>query len=71
MESTRPNDHDRPDLIQPDEGRTLVWSRKGRIRVAILGSAVVLAAGAAAGYRVSADPNSAGADGSPAQVYEK
>jgi hypothetical protein len=36
-------------LAHRDGGRLLVWSRRGRIRVAVLGSAVALVAGGAAG----------------------
>jgi hypothetical protein len=40
-------DHDRDDLKHPDGSRTLVWARRGRMRLAILGSATVLAGGGA------------------------
>jgi hypothetical protein len=40
---------DLPPLADRDGRRLLVWCRRGRIRVAILGSAVALAAGGAAG----------------------
>jgi hypothetical protein len=49
MNKTRPLDPDRQDLKQPDEGRMLVWSRKGQIRLAVVGSSAVLAAAAVAG----------------------
>ena len=41
-------DHDRRDLQHPDGSKTLVWVRRGRIRLAVLGAAAALAAGGAA-----------------------
>jgi hypothetical protein len=39
---------DRHDLVHPDGSRTIVWVRRGRVRLAVIGSAAVLAAGGAA-----------------------
>jgi len=55
--SERPINDIANDLELPDGSRTLVWVRKGRIRLAILGSAAVLAAGGAAAYRAAGDEN--------------
>jgi hypothetical protein len=43
------------DLEHPDGARTIVWVRNGRIRLAVLGSAVVLAAGGAGAYGAAGD----------------
>jgi hypothetical protein len=45
MNAESPLDDDRDDLKQPDGSKTLVWVRRGRMRVAILGAAAVLAGG--------------------------
>jgi hypothetical protein len=49
-------------IAQRDGRRLLFWSRRGRIRLAVIGSAVALAAGAAAGCGTS-DQNSSASDG--------
>jgi hypothetical protein len=43
------------DLEHSDGSRTIVWVRKGRIRLAVLGSAAVLAAGGSAAYGAAGD----------------
>jgi hypothetical protein len=43
------------DLEHSDGSRTLVWVRNGRIRLAILGSAAVLAAGGTGAYGAAGD----------------
>src|SRR4051812_983293 len=55
MKSARPRNHARHDLEQPDGAQTLVWTRRGRVRLAVLGSSVVLAAGAFAGCGAATD----------------
>ena len=50
------------DLEHPDGSRALVWVRKGRVRLAVLGSAAVLAAGGAvASGAAGADQSAAAA----------
>jgi hypothetical protein len=43
------------DLEHSDGSRTLVWVRKGRVRLAIVGSAAVLAASGAAASGAAGD----------------
>jgi hypothetical protein len=59
MNAESPLDDDRDDLKQPDGSKTLVWVRRGRMRVAILGAAAVLAGG---GYAIG--NSSSGSSGS-------
>jgi hypothetical protein len=48
MNAESPLDRDKHDLEHPDGSRTLVWMRRGRIHLAVLGTAAALAAGAPA-----------------------
>lgn len=52
-EKQPPNTH--RDLEHPDGSRTIVWVRNGRIRLAILSSAAVLAAGGTGAYGAAGD----------------
>ncbi len=62
MEKRRPIDGARPDLEHPDGARMVVWSRRGRLRLAVLGSSLALAAAGAAGCGVGGDGETANAD---------
>jgi hypothetical protein len=67
MNAESPLDDDRDDLKQPDGSKTLVWVRRGRMRLAILGTAAVLAGGGyAIGNSSSGSSGSATANAPPA-----
>jgi hypothetical protein len=48
------------DLEHPDGSRTMVWVRRGRIRLAVLGSAAVLAASGTGAYGAAGDDQPVG-----------
>jgi len=58
MTEHRPT-NDTSDLEHPDGSRTVVWVRNGRIRLAVLGSAAVLAASGGAVAGAAADQHRA------------
>ncbi|MFL5781932.1 MAG: hypothetical protein ACJ760_11520 [Thermoleophilaceae bacterium] len=62
MNGESPLDHGGHDLEQPDGARTLVWVRRGRVRLAVLGSAAVLAAGVAGAAPASGADTPGGGD---------
>jgi hypothetical protein len=61
MKRARPLDDARDDLKRPDGARTLVWVRRGRIRWAVLGSSLALAAAGVAGCGGDGDATAANA----------
>lgn len=67
MKKARPLEHGSQDLQQPDGAKAIVWSRRGRIRLAVLGSSAVLAAGAVAGCGSGTDTQAANANGPAGQ----
>lgn len=62
-DSAKPTDHHAGELDHPDGTRTLVWSRRGRIRIAVIGSALAIAAG---GVAVPSSDNPPGGSGDQA-----
>src|SRR4051794_1061149 len=49
MDNGQPLDAGRRDLEHPDGARMVLWNRGGRVRLAVIGSALALAAGGVAG----------------------
>jgi hypothetical protein len=67
MKRARPMDHSRQDLQRPDGARALVWVRRGRIRWAVLGSSLALAAAGVAGCGSDGDATAANANANAGQ----